>query len=158
MNPTTTSVAVGTDVTLFAFARSNAGTGTPIGYQWRKNEANIAGANTTTLSLTNVQISDAGNYDVVASNIYGVATSSTATLTVFVPAIAATLGSPAYDVNNQFQFTVTGSAGSNYVVQVATNLSSPTMWLSLFTNVSPFTFVDSNAQNFPQRFYRALAR
>lgn len=61
-------------------------------------------------------------------------------------------------MNNQFQFTVTGIAGSNYVVQVATNLSPPTTWISLFTNASPFTFVDSNANSFPQRFYRAQAR
>lgn len=93
----------------------------------------------------------------VAYNSYGVAYSMGATLTVIVPAVAATLGSPTYTTNNQFQFTVTGTAGTNYVVQVATNLSPPTTWISLFTNASPFTFVDSNAQNFPQRFYRAYA-
>ena len=76
-------------------------------------------------------------------------------MTVFIPAIAATLGSPFYTSNNQFQFTVAGSTGSNYVVQVTTNLSPPTVWVSLSTNTSPFTFVDSNANNFPQRFYRA---
>jgi hypothetical protein len=108
--------------------------------------------------LTNITLSDAGSYDVMASNLYGSKTSSVATLTVMVPAIAATLGSPTYTPNNQFQFTVTGTTGSNYVVQVATNLPPPTTWISLFTNVSPFTFVDSNAQGFPQRYYRAQAR
>jgi hypothetical protein len=94
----------------------------------------------------------------VASNSFGSTPSSVVTLTVFIPAIAATLGSPSYTMNNQFQFTVSGTAGSNYVVQVATNLSAPTAWVSLLTNASPFTFVDCNAQNFPQRFYRAQAR
>ena len=117
----------------------------------------IAGATSTNLTLTNVTLGDAGNYDVLASNVFGSTTSSVATLTVFIPAIAATLNSPTYTTNNQFQFTVTGTAGSNYAVQVAANLAAPAAWISLFTNASPFTFVDSNASNFPQRFYRAYS-
>jgi hypothetical protein len=129
-----------------------------MGYAWRKNGLTITGANTPSLTLTNVQISDAGNYDVVAYNVYGVAFSSVATLTVFIPAIAATLGLPTYTSDGQLQFTVTGTPGSNYVVQVATNLSPPTTWVSMFTNSSPFTFVDTNAQNSPRRFYRVYAQ
>jgi len=55
----------------------------------------------------------------------------------------------------QFQFQVTGSVGSNYIVQFATNLSSLN-WVSLRTNAAPFTFVETNAGQFPQRFYRGL--
>ena len=124
-------------------------------YQWRKESSPLADATNSYLTLTNVTLSDAGNYDVVATGTYGSTPSAPATLTVFIPAIAATLGSPSYTADNLFQFTVAGSTGSNYVVQVATNLSAPTTWISLFTNASPFTFVDSNANNFPQRFYRA---
>jgi endonuclease/exonuclease/phosphatase family metal-dependent hydrolase len=68
----------------------------------------------------------------------------------------AVLSSPSIISSNQFQFTVTGSAGSNYIIQVSTNLSA-TNWTSLFTNASPFTFTDSNANIFPQSFYRAIA-
>lgn len=163
-NPSNTVVSLGADVILGAYALGPAPP-TPNGplfvearYQWRKQGSSITGATNSGLWLRNVTLSDAGTYDVVATGIYGSSLSATATLTVFVPATAATLSTPAYTVNNQFQFTVTGSAGSNYVVQVATNLSAPTTWVSLFTNASPFTFVDSNAQNFPQRFYRAQAR
>ncbi len=59
--------------------------------------------------------------------------------------------------NNQFQFTVTGASGSNYVVQVSTNLNASN-WISLFTNTAPFTFIDSNAPAFPQSFYRAVSQ
>ncbi len=72
-----------------------------------------------------------------------------------VPVIPATLGSPSYATNNQFQFTVTGTAGTNYIVQGATNLAT-TNWLALFTNTAPFNFVETNASVFPQRFYRAV--
>jgi DNA/RNA endonuclease G (NUC1) len=57
--------------------------------------------------------------------------------------------------NNQFQFTLTGTPGTNYVVQAATNLAAPN-WLSLATNAAPFVFIQSNANAFVQRFYRGL--
>jgi len=56
--------------------------------------------------------------------------------------------------NNQFQFMLNGTAGSNYVVQTATNLTAP-VWVSLTTNAAPFTFTDTNA-SCPQQFYRAI--
>jgi hypothetical protein len=151
--PTNTVVSVGGNATFYAFAHSYF----PVIYQWYKGGTNIGAGSYSTLTLTNVTPSNAGDYTVVASNPFGMRGSPVFTLTVVTPATAATLGSPAYTANNQFQFTVTGSAGSNYVVQVATNLSAPTAWISLFTNASPFTFVDSNANDFLQRFYRAFA-
>ncbi|HVU28752.1 MAG TPA: DNA/RNA non-specific endonuclease [Verrucomicrobiae bacterium] len=54
--------------------------------------------------------------------------------------------------NNQFQFTVNGWTGTNYVVQSTTNLVTPN-WISLKTNAAPFQFTDTNS--LPQRFYRA---
>ena len=56
--------------------------------------------------------------------------------------------------NNQFQFTVTGTAGSNYVVQATTSLTALS-WTALITNAAPFQFIESNVNLFPQRFYRA---
>jgi len=163
-NPSNAVVSVGSDVTLTAYALGF-GPPNPNGplfvearYQWRKQGSPISGATNSGLALKSITLNDAGNYDVVATGTYGNTPSTPATVTVFIPAIAATLASPVYTANNQFQFTVTGSAGSNYVVQVATNLTAPTTWISVVTNASPFTFVDSNAQNFPQRFYRAPSR
>jgi len=34
----------------------------PLGYQWRHDGTNIGGADGSTLTLTNVQFSDAGSY------------------------------------------------------------------------------------------------
>jgi hypothetical protein len=74
------------------------------------------------------------------------------TVLVATPAILSLVG---YG-NNHFQFLLTGQAGSSYAIQASTNLTT-TNWLSIFTNVSPFTFVDSNANSFPQRFYRGVS-
>lgn len=79
------------------------------------------------------------------------------------PAIASALrvkvdGAPTFTAvstaNNQFRFTVNGWAGTNYVLLATTNLLSPN-WMALTTNAAPFTFVQTNAIAFSQRFYRA---
>ena len=82
----------------------------------------------------------------------GLAT-STGNFTVSNPAIAPSFSSLTF-TNNQFQFTVNGTAGTNYVVQVTTNLASSN-WIPLLTNAAPFSFVESNAGLLGQRFYRA---
>ncbi|HEX4350008.1 MAG TPA: choice-of-anchor Q domain-containing protein, partial [Verrucomicrobiae bacterium] len=58
--------------------------------------------------------------------------------------------------NQQFQFLLTGQPGANYAIQVTTNLVSAN-WSSIFTNISPFTFVESNANSFTRRFYRGVS-
>lgn len=76
--PTSQTVAPGASVT---FTVAASGLPAPV-FQWQKNGANVTGATSATLSLTNVQTGDAGNFTVVATNSAGSATSSTATLTV----------------------------------------------------------------------------
>lgn len=51
----------------------------------------------------------------------------------------------------QIGFTVNGAANSQSVVQASTDLIH---WVSLLTNTATFNFVDSNASQFPRRFYR----
>jgi hypothetical protein len=69
---------------LFADARfSVLGTGSgPLSYQWRLNDADLPGMTNATLSITNVQRSDAGNYTLVLTNFAGSVTSQVATLTI----------------------------------------------------------------------------
>ncbi len=68
------------------------------------------------------------------------------------------LGSGLKLANGQFQFLLTGAAGQNYTLQMATNLNSA-IWTSLFVTNSAatnsFILVDPNATN-NQRFYRIL--
>jgi len=66
------------------FSVTAAGAGT-LSYQWRFEGGNLPGADASTLSITNVQLINAGHYDVVVSDISGSITSSVATLTVVLP-------------------------------------------------------------------------
>ena len=62
---------------------SVAATGTPpLNYQWFFSGTNIAGATTNPFTLANVQLTNAGNYSVVITNIAGSVTSSAPSLTV----------------------------------------------------------------------------
>ncbi len=64
---------------------------------------------------------------------------------------------PAYLPNQPFQCTVIGQPGTLCVVEAATSVVDG-IWVPLQTNSAPFTFIDTNAGNFNQRFYRAVTR
>ncbi|MBL9201349.1 MAG: immunoglobulin domain-containing protein [Opitutaceae bacterium] len=84
LNPVGRTVVIGGSATLYAAA-----TGAPApAFQWRKNGSAIPGANGPTLSFSNVQVGDAANYDVVATNSAGSATSGPAGLTVIARSYA----------------------------------------------------------------------
>jgi uncharacterized repeat protein (TIGR01451 family) len=60
----------------------------PPSYQWVFYQTNmLAGATNATLTLTNVQPTDEGDYSVVVSNIAGATNSATASLVVLVPPV-----------------------------------------------------------------------
>jgi alpha-tubulin suppressor-like RCC1 family protein len=54
----------------------------PLSYQWRSHGTNIPGATDTSLTLSSVQMSDAGNYSVLVSNVPGTCVSSDIALDV----------------------------------------------------------------------------
>ena len=57
----------------------------PFSYQWFFNGTNLDGATNASLTLTNVQLSQAGNYVVVVANAFGSTNSANAVLTVNPP-------------------------------------------------------------------------
>jgi hypothetical protein len=59
-----------------------AGGSQPLSYQWRRGTNALNGATNSVLNLSNVQLSDAGNYSVVVSNPFGAVTSTNALLMV----------------------------------------------------------------------------
>lgn len=63
----------------------------PPAYQWRRNGTNLAGATLPMLSLTNVQLADAGDYSVLVSNRVNAVTSRDARLAVTVPVLPPTI-------------------------------------------------------------------
>jgi hypothetical protein len=79
--PTNQTVYVGSTATFTAVA----GGTPPLHYQWSFNTTNIVGATNATLTLANVQLTNAGNYSVLVTNAYGSTNSVNAVLTVNLP-------------------------------------------------------------------------
>lgn len=82
--PVTQTTAVGFSITLTVAA---SGTPSPT-YQWKKDGAVIGGATASSMTLVNIQNSDAGSYTVVVTNSAGSVGSNAAVLTVVSAAIA----------------------------------------------------------------------
>jgi hypothetical protein len=81
--PRSTNVTAGATVTFTVVATSS----TPMTYQWRFNDAEIPGATNTSLTIVNVQESDAGNYQVVVTDGIGSVSSSIAVLGITIPLV-----------------------------------------------------------------------
>jgi hypothetical protein len=79
--PSPQSVVAGGNVTFTV----TAGGSPPPTFQWRRNSTNIAGATNASLTLSNVQPSDAGDYSVVIANSAGNLPSNNAALVVTPP-------------------------------------------------------------------------
>jgi len=100
----------------------------PVTYQWRFGGlGDIAGQTNSSLTVTNVQVGDAGNYRVVASNAVGTVMSAIAVLTVNAPPVI-----------TQQPLTQTVAPGSNPALTVvATGTPSPTyQWRINTVNLS----------------------
>ncbi|HVT72847.1 MAG TPA: immunoglobulin domain-containing protein, partial [Lacunisphaera sp.] len=74
--PQSQSATIGSDVTFSVTASP----GLNVAYQWFKNGSQIAGANSSTLLLKNVQAGDAASYTVTLTNAVNYVTSNAATL------------------------------------------------------------------------------
>jgi len=90
--PIVSAVMLGGNAT---FSGSALGT-TPLAYQWLHEGSPVAGATASSLTLTNVQYVDGGNYSLLVSNSVGTAVSSNALLIAYALVdLAATLNCPA---------------------------------------------------------------
>ncbi|MSU58407.1 MAG: hypothetical protein EXS35_09545 [Pedosphaera sp.] len=138
--PTNTTVALGSNATFTVTAQGS----TTLAYQWRFNVTNVAGANTSSFSLANVQLTNAGNYDVIVGDISGSLTSAVATLTLsgfpVAPTLTAQPQSQTVNPGADATFTVgaTGTAPLSWQWRFnGTNLSSATNSTYTRTNVQP---------------------
>ena len=83
--PSASTQPVGSDVVFTATAEGT----DPVTLQWKKDGKDIPGATNSTVTITNIDFSDGGNYVLVASNPVGSTPSNPALLTVVpLPAIA----------------------------------------------------------------------
>ena len=120
MQPQSPTVASGNNVTFNVVA-----SGFQLSYQWSFNATNILGATNSSLTLTNVQPDDAGNYAVQVTNLFGSTLSSNAVLTVLVPPTVTTQPT-----------NVTALAGNTAVFTVAADGTAPFSYQWTFNNTN----------------------
>lgn len=111
---------------------------------WRPPTAQ---ANST--NFFTVQVTDNGTPPMTATQSFSV---------VVAPLTRPQLNSISFS-NSLPQLRVSGDAGPDYIVQMATSLNNPVNWFSMFTNYSPllpFYWTDATATNDAARFYRIL--
>jgi Immunoglobulin domain len=147
--PQSQNVSANSTVTLSVTATGSA----PLSYQWRLNASDIVDSTSSTLTLTNVQPTKAGDYYVIISNPVGSLISSAAHLTVTSGSFHFT--SAGVSSNGWVLLIFTGSAGTQYVIEASTNLINWTPIVVLPGTNGPLPFIDTNTPNFSSRYYRA---
>ncbi len=145
--PTNLTIYVGGTA---SFAVTASGT-MPLRYQWNFNQTNIANATNATLVLTNVQLSQAGQYAVLVSNLVNSVLSSNAVLTVHLPP---TLGATPSG-NNLYIFWPQSSPG--FVLETTPSLS-PADWVIVSNPPIQIggIYLESVQMTETNRFYRLL--
>jgi hypothetical protein len=111
----------------------------------------IPAGNATNLTIPGLLDGATYYFVVTAVNNSGFQSGFSSQLPYTVPNIPV-LESPVLS-SSGFSFSVAGTQGSNCVIQVSTNLMN---WSPLETNTIPFQFTDANANQYSERFYRAV--
>ena len=155
-DPTNTALNLGATLTLSA---NVIGLTNGFYYQWRENGTNLLGANSTTYTKAGTTSGDAGNYDLVVTNLYGATTSGVASVTVIaVPTITRDLvgvTGTVYSGANFSQWNVLAAGGlplhylwlKNGITSVGTD--SPTLTLTnvIVADTGNYSVIVSNIVN-----------
>jgi len=139
----------------FTVAASSCST---VGYQWLFGTNALPEATLPTLTLTNVQVSQAGEYSVVLTNAAGATTSTVAVLTVQSPTAPILAAAPVILPNGHFYVGFAGTPNVAYTIKYAPEVTGPWQTLTNLT-ASPTGFMgveDPTAPAPPSRFYRAV--
>jgi PKD repeat protein len=138
-NPASQTLIEGSNATFLV----DAGGTPPLSYQWRFNGQTVPSATNSSFTRLHVQCSDAGDYDVVATNLAGSVTSLVAILTVSSPPVitlqpgnqTVVAGQPA-----DFSVNATNDCGGDLAYQwqfSGTNLVGATNSAFTVTNAQP---------------------
>ena len=149
--PTDQTAMSGSNVTFSANAVGPA----PITYRWQFNGVDISGATSNTLTLPNVQSTNAGTYGIIVSAVTNVTiapASFTANLAVQIQPV---LSQPQFLPNGSFRMFLQGNANRSYFIDISSNMASWSNLTSMAYTNGQMPFTDSTATNRFQRFYRA---
>jgi len=144
--PYSQTVLVGSNLTLSVSAAGTA----PVGYQWFLNGTNLPGVTNASFTVTNVQLSDAGDYGVTATNGVGATTNPVASVKVVTLLITSQPQSLVVTPGTNISFSV-GVAGIGPVSY---------QWLFNGTNMPGATNATISLTNIPAAdagFYQVVA-
>ncbi len=124
----------------------------PIQLLWLFNGNPLDGQTNATLTLTNLQTTNAGIYALTATNAFGGTNSSDALLTVAIPSVIAGLSGPTPNLQ------ISGAPSATCIIETASSLTPPITWQPMTTNVmgadGTWIFVDTNGIANPEIYYR----
>lgn len=126
----------------------------PLTYLWRFNGAALTSATSSSLTITNAQSIDQGDYTVIVSNGVGTVTSSAAHLTVQTATPAPFQLANLQVTPGSVSFDVTGPSQTNIVVWSSTDLAHWTALATNFSTTGTVHFSETNGQGSIE-FYRA---
>jgi hypothetical protein len=144
IQPRSQTVVQGNDGSVFVVAFGTPGPS----YQWYFNSGIIGGATASSYAINNFQTANEGRYHVVVTNSAGAVTSQVA---VLYGADPLRFVSNSID-GGYFQYRLIGRAGSNFVIEASSALSS---WAPLSTIPAPSGIVDGSVPVGGTTYFRA---
>jgi len=124
----------------------------PLYYQWRFNGTSMSGATVSSLTLSQFNAAQAGNYDVVVTGAAGSATSQVASVALFQLEVLPSSFTPLP------LLILNGAKGSRFQLETSADLAD-TNWTLLAPVTLPsavYYYLDTPASNHSQRYYRAV--
>lgn len=112
----------------------------------------ISAGDVTNLTVSGLADATTYYFEARAVNSLGLESGFSVETNYAIPTAAAILGEPLLS-SNGVSIAVSGIPDYPYVVEASTDLVS---WVTLGTNAPPFLFTDTNALQYPKRFYRAV--
>jgi len=119
----------------------------PLSYQWLLNTNPILSQTNKQMSLTSLQIDNAGIYTVAISNAFGSVTSAPAQLVVYEARM---------DLQMYAGMNISGQSGRTYILSYTTDINNGT-WTTLATNTMVGTnwfYLDMDSVSKQKRFYK----
>ena len=113
----------------------------------------MPGWTSSVLTLTNLTTTNAGMYAVAVDCISGSATST--------PPVQLVVNDACIDLHMYAGLSISGQAGSQYVLSYTTDLSDTNTWVPMATNPVPASgwfYLDMQSPSSPHRFYKATLR
>ena len=128
----------------------------PMQYSWSKNGSPVGNATNSSLSFTNLQLTNTGAYTLFITNAAGSSNSAPVQLSVKLADFSLIhSNSPPVSMT----MSIGGLVGRTYGIQSATNLTGSVLWRGLtnltLTNASQF-WTDPRSLTFPQSYYRIV--